>query len=434
MVRCTREDNGTRSLHPAGTTREQRGGDGRAPRGVRPASAPGFDIEDVIGYEALWDSMMKCRHGVMWKTSVSSFYLNAAEQVARLCDELHDGTYRPRPPVHFTVTSPKRREIVGISFRDRVYQRSLVDNCVYPIMSRTWIRDNYACQEGKGTDDGRARMKCFLQRHYRNHGTSGWMWSGDVKGYYPNMRHDVAEAEFRRHLPAWAQEMVEDVLRGQYPGDVGYNPGSQIVQIAGVSVLSRIDHVCKERLGCRLYCRYMDDIRIVDEDRGRLEACQEVIAGELAALGFRLHPDKTVMRPVTARNPFLGFDFRLTESGKALMTLRPESVKRMRRRTSRLMAMEARGLRPPGTCDEAYAGWRAHAAKGDSRLLVERCDRWYENMKEKKMIDVKTVPNPRGEKLREYDEAKVATLEANLDYVAMMADVDLPDWEEEDDE
>ena len=60
------------------------------------------------------------------------------------------------------------------------------------------------------------------------------------------------------------------------------------------------------------------------------------------------------------------------------MTLRPESVKRMRRRVSRLMALEARGLRPPGTTAEAYAGWRANAEKGDSRLLVERCDRWAE--------------------------------------------------------
>ena len=52
--------------------------------------------------------------------------------------------------------------------------------------------------------------------------------------------------------------------------------------------------------------------------------------------------------------------------------------KRMRRRISRLMALEARGLRPIGTAAEAYVGWRAHAAKGDSRLLIERCDRWHE--------------------------------------------------------
>lgn len=362
-------------------TREQGGGDGSIPRDVLPTSAPGPDIEDVIGYEALWDSMMKCRRNVMWKTSVSSFYLNAAEQVARLCDELHAGTYRPRPLTHFTITSPKRRDIVGISFRDRVYQRSLVDNCVYPLMSRSWIRDNYACQEGKGTDDGRARMKLFMQRHYREHGSAGWVLSADVRGYYPNMLHSVAEAEFRRHLPDWAYSMIVGVLRGQYPGNVGYNPGSQIVQIAGVSVLNRLDHVCKERLGCRLYGRYMDDIRIISHDREYLEAVKLVMADELARIGFELHPRKTVIRPLAERNAFLGFDFRLAETGKVVMTLRPESAKRMRRRVSRLMALEARGLRPPGTTEDAYMGWRAHAEKGDSRLLLERCDKWFAEKK-----------------------------------------------------
>ena len=314
----------------------------------------------------------------MWKGSAASFVLNAAEQVDRLCCELHDGTYRPRPVSRFTVNSPKRREIVGIAFRDRVYQRSLNDNAVYPAMSRSWVRDNYACQEGKGTDDGRARLKCFMERHYREHGADGWIMSLDAKGYYPNMDHRAAEACFRGKLPPWAYSMVEDVLHTQYPGDVGYNPGSQIIQIAGVSLLSGVDHFAKERLGLRCYGRYMDDIKVVHGDRAYLEACMDLIAREMATVGVRLNMRKCSIRPLTERNPFLGFDFRLTGSGKVVMTVRSESVKFMRRRVSRLMALEARGLRPPGTAAEAYAGWRAHAAKGDSRLLLERCDRWAE--------------------------------------------------------
>lgn len=373
----------TRSSYPAGEAREQGGGDGRILRDGRPVSAPGdylgITVEDVISYDALWESMMRCRRGVMWKGSVASFVLNGSEQIAKLCDGLHNGTYRPRPAARFTVTSPKRREIVGVSFRDRVFQRSLNDNCVYPLMCRSWIRDNYACQEGKGTDDGRERMRCFLERYYREHGSSGWMLSVDIKGYYPNMRYDVAEACFGKHLPDWAMDMVRGVL-AMYPGDVGYNPGSQLVQIAGVSVLSELDHFCKEVLRVKHYGRYMDDIRIVHHDRDYLEFCRDIIGDEAAELGFELHPTKTVIKPLTERNPFLGFDFRIAETGKVVMTVRPDSVKRMRRRVSRLVTLEARGLRPPGTAAESYESWRAHAAKGDSRLLLERYDRWFEGL------------------------------------------------------
>lgn len=374
-------DTGTRSAHPAGMTREQGGGDGVIPRDGTPASAPGTEcgigVEDVIGYDALWDSMMKCRRGVMWKSSAASFVLDGAEQVDKLCRELHDGTYKPRPVSHFTVTSPKRREIVGIAFRDRVYQRSLNDNCVYPIMSRSWIYDNYACQEGKGTDFARGRMKCFMERYYRRRGPQGWVLSIDIRGYYPNMRHDVAEACFREELPPWAFEMVKGVLRSQYPGDVGYNPGSQIVQIAGVSLLSRLDHFAKEVLRVKLYGRYMDDIRIIHHDRDYLEFCRDLIGDEVSDLGFELHPKKTAITPLSQKNAFLGFDFRLTGTGKVVMTVSPESVKRMRRKVARLWVLESMGARPPGTTEEAYGGWRAHAAKGDSRLLLERCDKWF---------------------------------------------------------
>jgi len=375
---------GTRSLHPAGATREQGGGDGIVPRDGMPTSAPGYSpcVESVIGYDALWDSMMKCRCGVMWKGSAASFVLNGAESVSKLCDELHDGTYRPRPVSHFTVTSPKRREIVGISFRDRVYQRSLNDNAVYPVMSRSWIYDNYACQTGKGTDFARARLKCFYERFYREHGSDGWVLSADVKGYYPNMRHAAAEEMFERALPQWAFGMVFGVLRSQYPGDVGYNPGSQIVQIAGVSMLSGVDHHCKERLGCRHYGRYMDDFRVVHHDRAFLEDVRDELAVEVGKLGYELHPTKTRISRLSDRNRFLGFDFRLARSGKVVMTLAPESVKRMRRRTSGLWKLESMGARPPGTCDIAYESWRAHASKGDSRLLLERCDGWFADMKE----------------------------------------------------
>lgn len=50
---------------------------------------------------------------------------------------------------------------------------------------------------------------------------------------------------------------------------------------------------------------------------------------------------------------------------------------RMRRKVRRLMKREQGGLSPPGTARESYMGWRAHAEKGDSRLLLERCDRWF---------------------------------------------------------
>ena len=339
-------------------------------------------LEDVIGYDALWDSALKCRSGVRWKSSVASFDLNMSEQVARLCDELHDGTYRPLPPTKFIVTSPKVREIVGIRFRDRVYQRSLNDNAVYPLMSPSWIYDNCACQKGKGTDFARERMTAHIERAMRESGERLHVLMADVKGYYPNMRHDVAEATFGRRLPGWAHSRVVDILRNQYDGSVGYNPGSQIVQIAGVSVLSELDHLMKERMRAKHYVRYMDDMRVVSDDTGFLRDCMAFMSSYLSGIGFELNAGKTLVRPLSAKVPFCGFDF-VVRGGKVLMFLKSDSVRRMRRRVGRLAALEGRGLRPPGTSAQSYRDWRAHAEKGCSSRLLYNNDKWFSEVERK---------------------------------------------------
>lgn len=363
---------------PSGERRERERGDGSVLRDGLPASAP--SIEDVIGFDALWDSMEKCKKGVIWKGSVASFYMNGAEQVYRLSKELHDGTYEPRDPVKFRVTSPKEREILGIPFRDRIYQRSLNDNVLYPIMSKSWIYDNAACQTGKGTDFARNRFKCFLERHFRKHDIGGGVLSVDVKGYYPNMRHEVAENCLARRLPSWAAEMACRILSTQYEGEIGYNPGSQMVQIAGVSVLSDLDHVVKERLRVKHYARYMDDMRLVHEDLDYLVYCLYVIEQELSYLGFEVNPKKTGISLLTDNIPYLGFEYRLLPTGKVVMKPNQEIIDRMRHKIPRLIRLEKLGFRPEGTTDMAYSSWRTHILKGDSVKLASYYDYWYADL------------------------------------------------------
>ena len=246
----------------------------------------------VIGFDALYESMKKCRKGVMWKDSTASFCLNGVERTLKLSHQLQDGTYKARPTVKFTVTSPKPREIASITFRDRVYQRSLNDNAVYPIMSRSFIYDNYACQKGKGTDAARERLKEFLRRYYRKHGADGYVAQFDIRGYYPNMDHDITESLFRRKLDPEVYEMVKEILRAQYEGSKGYNPGSQLIQIAGISILDELDHYIKEQLHAKLYIRYMDDFLIISENREHLECCTVEIAKKLRELRFELNEKK----------------------------------------------------------------------------------------------------------------------------------------------
>lgn len=143
--------------------------------------------ENIIGFDALYNSMEKCRKGVIWKDSVAHYYLNGIEETLKLEEQLKTGTYKERKPVQFTIMAPKKREIVSIAFRDRVYQRSLNDNAIYPQMTKGFINTNVACQKGKGTDLARETLKKYLRAMYRKYGKNFNVLQCDIHGYYPNM-------------------------------------------------------------------------------------------------------------------------------------------------------------------------------------------------------------------------------------------------------
>lgn len=347
--------------------------------GHPPTLEPG-ELNGVVGFFALRESARRCRRGVMWKDSVANYMLHLTERTVQLHRDLMHGRYRPGPVREFTVTQPKRREIVSVGFRDRVFQRSLNDNSIYPRMTHGFILDNAACQTGKGTDFARDRLRHFMRRHYRKHGPNGWVMQLDVAGYYPNMPHETAEGAFAEKLPPEIMAMALSTMRGQYPGELGYNPGSQMIQIAGISVLDRMDHVSKDRMRTKNYVRYMDDAVAILPTREEAEALLAALGDTLNSLGMELNPKKSRVYPLRDGVPFLGFRFVLTPTGKALMLLKPENVKQERRRLRRMVRLAKRGRMMRWQVDECYAAWRNHAAKGDSTTLMRRMDAWYSNL------------------------------------------------------
>lgn len=336
--------------------------------------------ESVIGFDALYASADKCRKGVLWKDSAARYYLNSIEETLKLERELKSGKYRAKPPIKFKVMHPKERDITSIAFRDRVYQRSLNDNILYPTMMRSFVADNAACQKGKGTDYARKRLIGFLREYWHKNGSDGYVLQIDIKGYYKSMQHAVVYKQFDRRLDRWSYARTVEVLSGQYAGDVGFDPGSQMVQIAGIAFLDELDHYIKERLRIRYYIRYMDDLMLIHKDAEHLQYCRKGIGERLADIGMQMHQKKTKIYPISEGIIFLGFVFRLSRSGKVTMLLKPENVKAERKKLRRLVGLAKKGKITKEKADECYRGWRAHAAKGDSANLLVRMDQYYKSL------------------------------------------------------
>lgn len=288
------------------------------------------DFESAMTAEALYESMWKCRRGKMWKASVARYVTHGIDETLKLAEQIESGTYKPRKPRKFTLTYPKVRPCSSTHIRDRIVQRSLNDNIIYPKMVKSFIWDNMACQKGKGTTKAMDRLNRFLRREWINNGHSVdglYVLQCDVHGYYRNMRHADALKCFSRHLDRQTVAVSMGWLEHQYPYPVGYEPGSQMVQILGISMLDPLDHAVKERMRARTYGRYMDDLYIIGNSVERLEECRTLISAELAKIGMELHPRKTRIYPLRDGIKVLGFTFRLTASGKVLRIIDPRNVK-----------------------------------------------------------------------------------------------------------
>lgn len=341
-----------------------------------PRPGDNMNKEEIISFEQLYESMEKCKKGVIWKPSVTSYYLNAIERTLQLERQLTGGSYKARPPRPIKITYPKKRDGLSIAFRDRVYQRSLNDNEVYPALTKSFIYDNCACQKGKGTDLARGRLKRHLRKFYAHYGNGGYVLQIDINGYYPNMRHDVVKRKFKKHLAPDTYAIAAKILDEQYAGDVGYNPGSQMVQIAGISVLDELDHYIKERLHAKFYLRYMDDFLIIHYDKNSLKAWLEIIKEQLDTLGFSVSAKKTTIKAVKSGFDFLGFTYRMISTGKIIMTAKPERVKHERYKLRKMARLVAKGKMTAAKYNECYASWRNHINKGNSYKLLLKMDKY----------------------------------------------------------
>lgn len=333
-----------------------------------------------ISFSDLYESMRKCKSGVVWKDSVASFVLRGAERILSLLNNLRHRKYKPARPRHFSIQSPKPREIASISFRDRVYQRYLNDKYVYPIMTKSFIYDNYACQKNKGTDAARNRLKEFLSDYYRRYGLNGYVARFDIRGYYPNMRHDLVEDMFRRKLPKDIYDAVIEILHNQYPGDNGYNPGSQLVQIAGISFLDDFDHYVKEVLRAHYYMRYMDDFVIICDDKARLQQYFIEIEKYISRKSMTLNQGKSRITPLEHGIDFLGFDYRLTNTGKVLMIIKSSTIHRERKKLARMAKLFHSGKIALSDIENSYQTWKSFVSKGNNHRLIERMDHYYNGL------------------------------------------------------
>jgi RNA-directed DNA polymerase len=272
--------------------------------------------------------------------TVAHFAKQAPAELARLQEQMRDGTYRPQPVRRAWIPKPGSREKrpLGIpAVRDRIVQAAL-RHVLEPIFETDFAERSYGFRPGRGAKDALRRVDTLLQAGHH------WVVDADLKSYFDTIPHErllalvarrVADGRVLALVESFLRAGVLEESKGWQPTERGTPQGGVISPLLANLYLDPFDHQMAGA-GWELV-RYADDFVILCRSEVEAQAALNQVRDWMKEAGLNLHPEKT--RIVNANAPggfdFLGYHFergRKWPRQKSLSKLR----ERVREKTSRL--------------------------------------------------------------------------------------------------
>ena len=331
----------------------------------------GHIFVQVRDFHALRRAARRALRGTRLGADSAAFLVDLEPQVLALQRELDAGTYRPGPYRTFRIRDPKPRTISAAPFRDRVVHHALCA-ALEPVFERYASDHSYACRRGRGTRAALVRT-CALARR------SAYFLKLDVEHCFESIDHALLDTQLcslvkDQRVLALTRSFIEAGAPGSPPGK-GLPIGNLTSQHFANLHLGKIDHLVHGTLQMGDWCRYMDDMLLFADDRGRLlDAWRRIDDFVAARMALRLRADACAIGRVADGVPFLGF--RIWPG-----TVRLDRPRRLRlgRRLHRLLRagrdghLSAEALLPALEATIAWA--RIADATGLLRSLMQRLER-----------------------------------------------------------
>lgn len=333
--------------------------------------------EQLISFENIISAFRKAVKGKGYKPCTLYFIKDFEHNILKLQHALISKTYKPGAYTTFFIFEPKKRMISAAPFADRVVHHCLI-NVIGPIFENTFIHQSYANQIKKGTH----RAIRDVQNAMR---LNRYTLKCDIRKYFPSIDHQILKALIYRKIKdphiKWLIDLIIDSSNPQeplfpyFPGDNLFTPfirrkglpiGNLTSQFFANIYLNGFDHFVKEKLGCRFYARYVDDIVVADLNKKYLwDVCKEM-ERYLEKLRLRLHPRKCQIRPVEKGLIFLG------QTVFPDRRILPKSnIRRFMRRMKRFQRMYAAGEISLDTIGHSLVSWLGHAKQAQTFALRE---------------------------------------------------------------
>ncbi|MHB9010635.1 MAG: reverse transcriptase domain-containing protein [Ignavibacteriaceae bacterium] len=328
---------------------------------------------DMCSFENLYRAYTKARRLRKNRKAVLFFDAVREQNLGMLSYQLHTGVYRHGAYREFIINDSKKRRIRAAPFRDRVVHHAVVA-AIEPLFEKRFIHDSYVCRKHKGSHAAVKRLRTFMYSVTDGYTHEAYFLKLDVSKYFQNIDHTllsdlicrvVNDAGMCALLAVIINSSSDSVIAGRAKGIPIGNLTSQL--FANI-YLNELDHYVKERLYCRYYVRYMDDMVICAADKSELERLRVSIEFFLReTLLLIIHPHKVLIQSVASGVPFLGYVL-----FPHYTRLRSSTVRRCRVRIKKQRALVQRGKLSPDSFSSSQASWFGYAKHANAWKVSRR--------------------------------------------------------------
>lgn len=246
------------------------------------------------------------------KMSIELFAKRADKRIARLSEQLREGSYEPRAVKRVWIPKGggKLRGLGVPTIIDRVVQTSL-KNAIEPIFEQMFEPSSYGFRPGRGCKDALREVAARLEKGQT------WVVEVDIEKYFDTIdkkrlmsliAEQIADGSV---LGLIEQFLDQEVMEGldRWRPEAGTPQGAVISPLLANIYLHPVDVAMRSH--GYVMIRYADDMVVMCRSREEADRALATLTELLEECGLRLHPEKTGVVDASERPgfEFLGYQF-----------------------------------------------------------------------------------------------------------------------------
>lgn len=332
--------------------------------------------ENMISYNNILSVYKKIKNSTKNKKEVYNYELNLNQNLLDTLFSLSKSTYVFSKYNIFLIREPKYRLIMSESFPDKVVNHLFSKYVLSYALQSTLINSNVATRTDKGSKEA---YNLFIK--YTNkliyEKKKIYVLKIDISKYFYNINHNIMINMVNEKIK---DERVLDMLKvildttdndyvnktilsvvnreiykvnklnistiekeklikelksiPLYRKGYGLPIGNMSSQILAVFFLNKVDHFVKEKLGCKYYIRYMDDLVILGNDKEELKNIFENVSKYIESFDLKVNKKSGIYSLSNGVN-FLGYNFKVFNN-KLIIRYRSDTIKRVNKRLKNL--------------------------------------------------------------------------------------------------